>query len=54
MEMTVSAPCAPVKRAPALYRIRWRGLRLHVRASHAEMLALLRLLCVEGQGGALC
>lgn len=53
METTVSAPRASVKRAPALYRIRWRGLRLQVRASHAEVLALLRLLC-SGQVVAVC
>ena len=64
MEKTVSAPLPPVKRRTfrygeearplPLYRISWRGLYLQVRCSHAEVLALLRLLRSEGQGVVIC
>lgn len=53
MQRTVSAPPASVN-TPALYRINWRGLRMHVRAHHGQMLSLLRLLRADGQDVAIC
>lgn len=52
MRKTVCAPCWGVKRP--LYRICWRGLRLEVRAAHAEILQLLRLLSASSEGVAIC
>lgn len=53
MQRTVSTPLASVN-TPALYRINWRGLRLHVRAHHGQMLSLLRLLRADGHEVAIC
>lgn len=47
MNKSVCVTRSGVKRT--LYRLRWRGLRMDVRADHTEILQLVRLLSsVEG------